>query len=172
MVKFKFVKYKKGSNIHTLLHFLRYIRGNNLLINIKDNFETLGVADRIYASAKNVIKERVYEVYESKNRTEQALNALIIQTGGTSIKPKLVLHSPAYTAPNIAGKSPGRYNYLAYFEDPVKFDSFIRSDDPLDTVRYRPFFKEMVSEVNDTARQETKRLVNRFIKRRMPRSRK
>lgn len=176
-MKLKVTYLKRYSNLSQLIKFLKFIKGNEILKQIKPDFEGVTNTGYLLKVSQLSIKVNVLDVYDPEHyiRTGNLLKSLMVEPTRKKIEPGIAFFSDPDIATAEAGISDGVYSYLAFFEHPEAggFDSFIRSvKEPgeFSRVRYRPFFEELTNTLQRESTEIAHVMTNRHIKKRLPQS--
>lgn len=174
-VSFRVTLLRKESNLDNHIKWMEYLSSPAFVKDWKTRFESQPNLNKLRLSARQIFQEQVYDTYEpaTYQRTYSALESFQSAGDSESPLPGATVYSDPTIATAIAGNSAGGFSYAAFFEKPIEFDSFIKTQpgDDLNVIRYRPFFDLMTAEHNRVSEQIHKQSFLAQVKKKMPNAR-
>lgn len=160
---------KRESNLRQHLSWLEYLTSDQFQQDVKRSYEQAVNRRAIRLAAQAIIESEIYafNTTDGTGRIKRSFKVVAVKHG---LLPEMILYSDPDVAPSKAGASPGEYSYAAYFNNP-EFKSFIKAplDNPLDKIKYRPFFFPMTKAITKLARRRAGDAFNHNIRRKKPR---
>lgn len=163
-VKMQFALNKRESNLASHLRWLKYLTSKEFIEDWRKRSQNVTQQRALINIARQVIEEDIYSISKGQGNSGRSFKTSPKEGIG------LTLYSDPAVAPSEAGLNKGSYSYLAFFEHPERWKSFIKSpnSNPLDESRYRPFFKHLTQMVQDYTVKQAVPVVNKTIAARMP----
>lgn len=135
---------------------------------VRATLESKANIRRLTRVAQEKIQELIYDVHEDPgDRTYAALHsfkAVAASEFGSTVRPGLAVYSEINEESANTANPEGKFSYVAFFERPVEWSSFIaESGDP-----YRPFFEVLTNEVKNEIDAMTLDSMMRYLRLKLP----
>lgn len=165
VINLKFTYVKSKSTIGRNLQLLRFLSSDDYMREVKKNFNTKKNTEQLQLEARQIIDEVVYQSYPegSYKRTYNALRSVKVGDASNSdIEPNLAI----YSDPEVSHSKVGNEgtSYLAYFEFPIRFRSFISPRGEIAPSNYRPFVERWQNMLLDVTPEMGQKALERPIK--------